>query len=93
MNSPMISLNPDGTVDLSVIDYTTEPGPFWYVVVNDTPPMPDRPLPLEHAITAFRREVEQADEDDIVELQQCGDETLAWAGVTPATDADEDDDR
>lgn len=74
----------DGSVELTEIDYSTEPGPFWYVSVDGTPVLPDMPLPLEHAIATFRREVAEAayyEEGATVELQQCTDGDLKWAGV------------
>jgi hypothetical protein len=79
-----ISIDRDGTVLADTIDYDNETGPFWYVEVDGTPVLPDRPLPLEHAIAAFRREVAEAaedGEDSTVELRQCCDEDLQWAGV------------
>lgn len=89
--STSLTINTDGSVDLSYIDYDNETGPFWYVVVDDTPVCPDRPLPLEHAIAAFRREVAEAAEDgSVVELQQCDEESLAWAGVEVGGENDED---
>lgn len=70
-----------GGVELTTIDYADEPGPFWYVVVDDTPVMPDMPLPLEQALVEFRRAVEDAEPGEVVELRQCTDEDLRWAGV------------
>lgn len=85
-----MTINTDGSVELSHIDYDNETGPFWYVVVDDTPVSPDRPLPLEHAIAAFRREVADADGDDsTVELRQCDEDDLNWAGISRA-DSSED---
>lgn len=91
--STSLTINTDGSVELSYIDYDNETGPFWYVVIDDTPLSPDRPLPLEHAIAAFRREVAEAGDDgSTVELHQCDDESLAWAGVTVGSEDEEDDD-
>jgi hypothetical protein len=88
-----LTINADGSVELSHIDYDNETGPFWYVEVDDTPVCPDRPLPLEHAIAAFRREVADATEDgSTVALVQCDEESLAWAGVNVGGEAEEDDD-
>lgn len=72
------------------IDYDTEPGPFWLIEIDGTPMLPDRPLPLEHAIAAFRREVADAEDGDEVCLVQCDEETLRWAGV-PIREDDEDE--
>lgn len=78
-------------VDITVIDYSIETGPYWYVVVDDTPVLPENPLPLEHAIKAFRREVAEAEPGDVVELQQCTPEDLKWAGISSPDDAEETD--
>jgi hypothetical protein len=85
-----LRVNADGSAELSAIDYDTEKGPFFYVEVDGTPVLPDRPLPLEHAIAAFRREVDAAEDGDTVGIRQCEAEDLEWADVTPAAD-DEDD--
>jgi hypothetical protein len=74
---------------LDVIDYDTETGPFWLVEVDGTPMLAERPLPLEHAIAAFRREVADAEEGDEINLVQCDEETLRWAGV-PIRDTESD---
>lgn len=74
----------DDTIEVSTIDYSDEPGPFWLVVIDETPIAPERPLPLEHALHAFRRAVEDGDDDEVIELRQCTDEDLEWAGVVPA---------
>lgn len=81
-----------GNVELTEIDYSTEKGPFWYVEVDGTPMLPDVPLPLEHAIRDFRREVAEAAEfGGVVEIRQCTDEDLAWAGVKAASDDGDQD--
>jgi hypothetical protein len=91
-NPYSLAIDSDGGVELSHIDYDKETGPFWYVVIDDTPMSPDRPLPLEHAIAAFRREVADVAEDgSTVELRQCDDEDLKWAGVEVGGGAEEDD--
>jgi len=75
------------TIEFSTIDYSAEKGPFWYVVCDDTPTAPDRPLPLAHALYEFERAAKQAAEDgdgEVVELRQCTAEDLEWAGVVPA---------
>jgi hypothetical protein len=82
-------LDDDG-LTFTVIDYSTETGPFWLVEIDGTLMLPDRPLPLEHAIAAFRREVADADRDDEVCLVQCDEATLRWAGV-PIRDEDDDE--
>ena len=87
-----LTINADGSAELSVIDYDHEKGPFWYVEVDGTPMSPDRPLPLEHALAEFRREVTEAEGDYEVGLRQCAQEDLDWAGVTPATDDEDEDD-
>lgn len=79
----------DDTIEVSTIDYSDEPGPFWLVVIDETPIAPERPLPLEHALHEFRRAVEDGDDDEVIELRQCTDEDLEWAGVVPA-DSDDD---
>lgn len=90
MNSkPMLTINADGSADLTVIDYDACQGPYWYVVVDDTPVCPDRPLPLSYAAHEFRRYAQQAlDEQngEVVELAQCTDEDLEWAGVPTSSD-------
>lgn len=68
-------------VDVLRIDYRDEDGPFWYVVVDDTPLLPECPLPLDAAVTEFRKAVEEADPDEIVELRQCTDEQIEWSKV------------
>lgn len=70
-----------GDVEFTEIDYSDESGPFWHVYVDDTPVLPEMPLPMEQAIVAFRREVDEAEDDDVVELRQCSDEDLKWAGI------------
>lgn len=77
-----------GDVELTAIDYRTEKGPFWYVEVDGTPMLPDVPLPLEHAIRDFRREA--AEFGGVVEIRQCTDEDLAWAGVKTGSDEGDD---
>jgi hypothetical protein len=86
-----LTINPDGSVELSVIDYGAETGPFFYVEVDGTPVCPDRPLPLEHAIAKFRREVADAQAEYPVGIRQCEVEDLEWAGVTPANPGEDDD--
>lgn len=92
MNSkPMLTVNPDGSANLTVIDYDAWPGPYWYVVVDDTPVCPDRPLPLPYAAHEFQRYAQQAIDEqsgEVVELAQCNDEDLSWAGV-PVSGGDE----
>ncbi|WUI02074.1 hypothetical protein OHR68_09790 [Spirillospora sp. NBC_00431] len=68
-------------VEYTEIDYRTESGPFWHVYVDNTPVLPEMPLPLEQAVAAFRREVAEAEDGDVVELRQCGDDDLTWAGI------------
>ena len=72
-----ITIDADGSVEVD-----TETGPFWYVEVDDTPVLPERPLPLEHAIAVFRQEVADAAEyGGTVGIRQCDDEDLKWAGI------------
>jgi hypothetical protein len=81
-----------GTVEISTIDYSTEAGPFWYVVCDDTPVSPDRPLPFAHAMHEFERAVKRAAEDgdgEVVELRECTAEDLAWAGIDVGGDSDD----
>ncbi|MFC5744779.1 hypothetical protein [Actinomadura rugatobispora] len=73
-----------GDVTLTTIDYATETGPFWYVVIDDTPVLPENPLPLELAVRRFREEVTEATDGDVVDLRQCTAEDLKWAGITTA---------
>jgi hypothetical protein len=80
-----IGISTDGAVEVDTIDYDKETGPFWYVEVDGTPVLPERPLPLEHALAVFRREVAEAAEyDSTVELRQCDDSDLKWAGIDHA---------
>ncbi|MET8985922.1 hypothetical protein ABZW49_10775 [Nonomuraea wenchangensis] len=80
------------TIEFTTIDYSAEKGPFWFVVCDETPTAPERPLPLAHALREFERAAQQAIEDgdgEVVELRQCTDEDLEWAGVTPAGSDDD----
>ena len=71
-------------VNIRVIDYSDEPGPFWYVVVDDTPLFPEEPLPLDLAVEEFKTAAMEASEDTTVELRQCTAEDLKFANVVPA---------
>jgi hypothetical protein len=94
MNSkPMLTINPDGSADLAMIDYDAWSGPYWYVVVDDTPVCPDRPLPLPYAMHEFQRHAKEAidtESGEVVELAQCTDEDLQWAGVSTGSDGDDE---
>ncbi|MGR6915378.1 hypothetical protein ACU635_14130 [[Actinomadura] parvosata] len=92
MNSkPMLAVNSDGSADLTVIDYDASSGPYWYVVVDDTPVCPDRPLPLPYALHEFQRHAKEAidtDSGEVVELAQCTAEDLEWAGISVGSGGD-----
>ena len=82
LDGPEVIARLDGDeLTFTIIDYDAETGPFWLVEIDGTPMLPDRPLPLEHAIAAFRREVADAEDGDVISLVQCDEETLRWAGV------------
>jgi len=59
---------------------TDEHAPRWYVVVDDTPVLPERPLTMEQAIDLFREMVESDGADGAeVEIRQCSEEDFEWA--------------
>jgi hypothetical protein len=69
-----------GDLELTQIDYRDETGPFYYVVVDGTPVLPEMPLPWEEAQRkAGLERVENPDAS--VEVVECTAEDLAWAGV------------
>lgn len=69
-------------IELTTIDYRDETGPLYYVWVDDTPVMPDVPLPWDEAQRQAARERDE-DPDASVEIHECTDEDLRWAGVRP----------
>ncbi|MFI9553678.1 hypothetical protein [Nonomuraea endophytica] len=86
---PMVTIHSDGRADLTVLDYDECSGPYWFVVIDDTPVCPDRPLPLKYAIHEFERHAQEAidsDSGEVVELAQCNDEDLKWAGIPTGGD-------
>ncbi len=52
---------------------------FWLVWTDDTPIAPEHPLGHAEAVELFAAEVEE-DPDQKVEIRQCSDEDLRWAG-------------
>lgn len=54
---------------------------YWYVVIDDTPVNPERPLSARDAAQEFLTFIEDDDPDQEVELRQCSAEDLEWAGV------------
>lgn len=69
-------------IELTTIDYSDEGGPFYYVVIDDTPILPEMPLPYVEADRKAEREREECP-DSVVEIVECTDEDLKWAGVRP----------
>lgn len=69
-----------GNVELTTIDYSDESGPFYYVVVDDTPVLPEMPLPWEEANRKAEQERKE-DPDAHVEITECTAEDLKWAGI------------
>jgi hypothetical protein len=71
---------------VEVIDYDTEPGPFFYVVADGTPLAPDMPLPYEVSelkLAEMRAENAVHGDEEHLEIVECTDEDLKWARVTP----------
>src|SRR5690606_36875383 len=68
-----------GTTELTTIDYSDETD-LYYVVVDDTPVLPDVPLPWDEAQRQAARERAE-NPDAMVEIVECTDEDLKWAGV------------
>jgi hypothetical protein len=67
-----------GDVEYIEIDYRDEPGPFYYVVVDGTPVLPEMPLPWDEA----QRKAEQErteDPDASIEVVECSSDDLKWA--------------
>jgi hypothetical protein len=52
---------------------------YWYVVIDDTPINPERPLSAHQATERFLTFVVADNPDQTVEIQQCDDELLEWA--------------
>ncbi|MFD0902376.1 hypothetical protein [Actinomadura sediminis] len=76
----MIERISSGDVELTTIDYGDETGPFYYVVIDDTPVLPEAPLPWNEA--QRKAEQERAEDPDAsVEVVECTDEDLKWAGI------------
>lgn len=59
-------------------------GRRWYVAMDGTPILPERPLTDDEAIELFREmnaDVERdGDDDTTVEIYQCTDDDIDWAG-------------
>jgi len=53
---------------------------YWLVWEDDTPVVPQRPMSMEAVITEFRELVTQ-DPEVKVEIRQCSQDELDWAGV------------
>jgi hypothetical protein len=51
----------------------------WYVVVDETPVCPERPLRARDAVRHFLGFVEDDDHDQIVEIKQCDHDDMTWA--------------
>lgn len=69
-------------IELVTVDYSDETGPLYYVWVNGTPMLPEMPLPWDEA--EGQAEAERDDNPDAsVEVVECTEEDLKWAGVRP----------
>lgn len=67
-----------GDLEYTEIDYRDEAGPFYYVVVEGTPVLPEMPLPWEEA--QRKAEQERAEDPDAsVEVVECSSDDLKWA--------------
>lgn len=53
---------------------------YWLVWVDDTPTAPEEPLPYTEAVALFEDLVED-DPDAKVEIRQCSEIELRWAGI------------
>ncbi|OLT21667.1 hypothetical protein BJF79_15485 [Actinomadura sp. CNU-125] len=76
----MIERTSSGDVELTTIHYRDETGPFYYVVIDGTPVLPEMPLPWDEAQRKAEWERDE-DPDVCVEVVACTDEDLKWAGV------------
>lgn len=58
---------------------------YYYVVVDDTPELPERPLTERQAAEEFLRLAEDTEDPDLedaaIEIRVCTDEDLEWAGI------------
>lgn len=63
---------------------------YWLVFEDDSPIFPERPLNADEAVREFVRYVKE-DPDTQVEIRQCTEEDLEWAGIS-LDDEPEDDD-
>ncbi|MGI5422944.1 hypothetical protein [Actinomadura luteofluorescens] len=79
----MINRTKSGDVELTQINYSDETGPFYYVTIDDTPILPEMPLPWDEAQRKADEEREDAEPGEVVEVVECTDEDLEWAGVKP----------
>jgi hypothetical protein len=62
----------------------TPPDPRrWYVVVDGTPVLPERPLPYDQAVHLFEEEIittyDDQEVDIVIEIRQCTEEDTRWA--------------
>lgn len=55
---------------------------YWYVVVDDTPIFPEKPLNWQQATVLFNHEVQNDTQNEYkIEIHACTREDLDWAGI------------
>lgn len=67
-------------IELTTIDYSDETGDLYYVWVDGTPVLPEMPLPWDEAQRKADRERDE-DPTASIEIRECTDADLKWAGV------------
>ncbi|HEY9412399.1 MAG TPA: hypothetical protein VIP77_22665 [Jiangellaceae bacterium] len=77
----MIHHAQSGDVELTFIDYRDESGDLYYVTINDEPILPEMPLPWDEAQRKADQERAEAEPGTIVEIVECTDKDLKWAGI------------